>query len=164
MSGCTRRRLVTTIFPLLLIVATLGTGYRKTDAPAPIPTDPIEANPTAAEAERAKFEGVWTHLGIGINGKQATASIAAEFVYKFVGKEYSNVRGSRTISHGTFSLDPTKTPPAIDFAESSGVAVYGIYRFEGDRLIICQRELERPTEFESLEGQSRCLVVLERQK
>ena len=124
------------------------------------------AEPPGADAERAKFQGTWKHLSIDLNGKQAAARVAAGFVYRFDGNRYTNTDTAtgRVTSQGTFALDPTKSPPEIDFTESGGVPIYGIYRHEGDRLTICMHERRRPTDFESRPGQVRSLVVLERQK
>lgn len=148
-----------------MFMALLGsfTGCRRPETGTP---NAIQTEPPGAEAERAKFQGAWKHLSIDLDGKQAQPRVAAGFVYRFEGSRFTNTDNGagKVTSQGTFTLDPTATPPAIDFAESEGVRIYGIYRFEGDRLTICLHEQRRPTEFESRAGQRRSLVVLERQK
>jgi uncharacterized protein (TIGR03067 family) len=128
------------------------------------PREPIKTEPLAADTERTKFQGSWKHLSIDLNGRQAAQAVASEFVYHFEGNNYTNTRSGRVLSQGTFSLDPTKSPPSIDLSESTGVRIYGIYRFDGDKLTLCLHEKQRPTDFESRAGQVRSLVILKRMK
>jgi RNA polymerase sigma factor (sigma-70 family) len=43
-----------------------------------------------------------------------------------------------------FELNPTAQPPTIDLYEASGLFSRGIYRLEGDSLLICYARAERP--------------------
>jgi uncharacterized protein (TIGR03067 family) len=55
----------------------------------------------------------------------------------------------------TFRLDPTKDPKEIDVTmDANGITLPGIYRFEGDRLVLVMNFFgpERPTHFNK--GQS----------
>ena len=60
---------------------------------------------------------------------------------------------------GTFKLDPTRDPKAIDwtdtFGEDAGKTFLAIYSLEGDRFTFCAAYpgQERPTEFRTRPGQ-----------
>ena len=60
---------------------------------------------------------------------------------------------------GTFRLDPTQEPGAMDltdtFGEDAGKTFPAIYSLEGDRLVICVGDegQERPKEFKTGPGQ-----------
>jgi uncharacterized protein (TIGR03067 family) len=60
---------------------------------------------------------------------------------------------------GTYTLDPTREPKAMDltdtFGEDAGKTFLAIYSLEGDRFIFCAADAgqERPTEFRTRPGQ-----------
>jgi uncharacterized protein (TIGR03067 family) len=153
------RRLIAGATLLLAVLTACGTGCQRHQGGAP---DAIKEEPANAAAERAKFQGDWKHLSFNLNGEPAAAHVVAGFVFRFENTRYSITNKGKVTSQGTFTLDPTASPAAIDFTESGGVAIHGVYRFEGDRLTICMREKQRPTDFESRPGQQRNLIVLER--
>lgn len=66
-----------------------------------------------------------------------------------------------------YTIDPTKTPHTIDFVYLPNNRVSrGIYRFDGDQLIICfdRAQGARPLTFSSKGGKYRVLLVLNRQE
>lgn len=68
-----------------------------------------------------------------------------------------------------FTFDPKKDPPEIDFAEPRGgmgqKALKGIYKLDGDTLMICiAMGGDRPTAFTSPAGSMNMLITLKRAK
>jgi uncharacterized protein (TIGR03067 family) len=64
-----------------------------------------------------------------------------------------------------FSVDPTVYPKAIVVSSLNTPDGWGIYRFEGERLVICMSDpavSPRPTDFSSRPGSKHMLMVLER--
>ena len=81
------------------------------------------------------------------------------------------VRGdpARPVYQGTFTIDPTRRPKAIDFTQATegptrGRTVPGIYEVAGDRLRVCRTTggPVRSTAFPSRAGRGQVLLVLER--
>jgi uncharacterized protein (TIGR03067 family) len=81
-------------------------------------------------------------------------------------------RGDETVLEWKVkTLDPTKTPKAIDIEVASGsykgVVYLGIYEFDGDTLRICFAMPDRPvrpTEFSAGKGSVRALSEFKREK
>nr|AUN35850.1 hypothetical protein [uncultured bacterium] len=64
-----------------------------------------------------------------------------------------------------FSLDATQYPRGIDLSTRDKKDGHGIYRFDGEQLIICfadPEESQRPKEFSAKEGSKQVLMTLER--
>jgi uncharacterized protein (TIGR03067 family) len=86
--------------------------------------------------------------------------------------KWSMRRGDQTVVEWKVkTLDPTKTPKAIDFEITSGtykgVVYLGIYELDGDTLRICFAMPDRPvrpTEFTAGKGSVRALSELKREK
>lgn len=159
MTACRSRSARPGAWLAVLLAAALGLGCGRT-APPP---EPIAAEPATAGPERGRLQGAWRHRSIDLNGKAAAPAVAREFVYRFDGTRFTNSRAGQLNSQGTYTLDPSKSPPWIDFVETTGVTIYGIYRLDGAALTLCLHERRRPTEFESRPGQVRSLVVLDRE-
>jgi uncharacterized protein (TIGR03067 family) len=114
--------------PLFTLCVDLNSGY------SPPPTE---------------LEGVWT--GSPVNDSTLGC------VLEFKGSELTITVEGMELSRGTFTVDTTTDPRRIDFlivqdadAEYEGAAVPGIYRINGDTLLIAIGEREnpeRPTSF-----------------
>ncbi len=64
-----------------------------------------------------------------------------------------------------FSVDATQYPHGLDIFDKKMVDQKGIYRFDGDKLIVCLSDEEngpRPTEFSAPTGSKRMLMVLKK--
>jgi uncharacterized protein (TIGR03067 family) len=69
----------------------------------------------------------------------------------------------RKLRARTFSIDAARYPRTIDVNSGDKTDGWGIYRFDGGRLIICVTstdETERPDEFSAPAGSGRMLLVL----
>jgi uncharacterized protein (TIGR03067 family) len=103
------------------------------------------------------------------DGMKLDADDAQAFFRTVKGNRYTMHRYSKKISSGTFRLDATKTPRAIDFLPdfpAKGKPILGIYRLEGDKLTLCYPALgkERPREFSAKEGTGNTVAVWLREK
>ena len=86
--------------------------------------------------------------------------------------KWSMRQGEKTVVEWKVkSLDPTKTPKAIDIevasGEHKGVVYLGIYELDGDTLRICFAMPDRPvrpTEFSAGKGSVRALSEFKREK
>ncbi len=114
------------------------------------------------EQEISKFQGTWRQIGYERDGvqepeddekdwKPRTTFIRTAFVVRIAD-------GSIPIQ-GTFKIDPTQNPKAIDYTDThgddAGKTFPAIYRFEGDKLIFCaaSEDQSRPREFKTKAGQ-----------
>ena len=86
------------------------------------------------------------------------------------GDKFSSTVDDKHTFKGTFKLDPSKKPKAVDAlvteGEFKGKTLLGIYGLEGDTLRACYAPpgKKRPTEFASKEGSGNYLYVYRRQK
>jgi RNA polymerase sigma factor (sigma-70 family) len=131
------------------VVALLRAGGAGANAAA---TDP----PAQAKEERAvdqqsdwdRIQGTWQVTKLESGGKLAPDDVVKKAQFIFQGKELTILpERSETAA---FTLYPDRTPKAIDLVALDGPVKgktrLGIYRFEGDALILCLGK-ERPTEF-----------------
>ena len=114
------------------------------------------------ENEIAKFQGTWKQVARERDGiaepqdeeqdwQPRTTFAATSFVV--------TIADGSTPIRGTFSLDPTQEPKAIDYTDTfgadAGKTFLAIYYFDGDRMGFCAAEagLPRPTAFKTKVGQ-----------
>jgi uncharacterized protein (TIGR03067 family) len=82
----------------------------------------------------------------------------ADRTFKFESGETTITFADGEVVKGSYKLDLTKTPPQIDLIapmkEGKDYVTYGIFKLEGDTLLICQakQESERPREFSVAAG------------
>jgi uncharacterized protein (TIGR03067 family) len=126
------------------------------------PYDGTNIMDISLEQEIAKFQGDWKQTGYEKDGvrepiddekdwEPRTTIIGTTFVVRIAD-------GSSPI-RGTFTLDPTRDPKAIDWTDTHGVdagkTFPAIYSLEGDELIFCAASegQTRPTEFKTKLGE-----------
>ncbi len=134
------------------------------------------ASPNEAKQQAEKLQGVWGAIsyvqdGQGEGEKVAPQESPVRWVFK--GDKVTFLADVEDGSpKGTFKLDPTKTPQAIDMlfpaapGEKKGQAMLGIFELDGDTIKICYGPdgTERPAEFKSEAGSKLILVVFKRLK
>lgn len=157
-----RRQRIAAISLWMLCSVTFCGACRR-ESPPVVATPISEESPTAA-SDHTRFQGSWKTLAISLDGNGFEPDVVEQFTYEFDGKNYSNLRNGKPQSEGTYKLSRTKPYASIDLDENSKVSMYGLYRFDGDRLTLCLSEDRRPSDFESKSGQRRMLVELEREK
>jgi uncharacterized protein (TIGR03067 family) len=136
------------------------------------PRWPVVRSKDGAKKDLAQFQGTWTAKVVTYNGKDFLAGGKGGFRFvikddvaviegnKAVKKEYARIK---------LKLDTSARPKLLDITVAGGIqtgaVIEGIYELKGDEWRICARVLgkERPLVFESPEGSSIVLLVLQRQ-
>ncbi|APW62673.1 TIGR03067 domain-containing protein [Paludisphaera borealis] len=130
-----------------------------------------DVKPTATELRRAHqmLAGPWTVASATDDGD----TVGADILRRKMVKDGRVVIKNRTITHvnpetgetlvNAFTINPAKLPREINLISIDDRTLPGIFKFEGDELVICftdgQRP-ERPTDFESKPGSSRVVLRL----
>ena len=121
----------------------------------------VKSRPDAVAEEMEKFQGTWRQIA---HERDGVADPPEERGWEprvtFTGDTFvvTLADGSTPIK-GTFKVDPTREPKALDltdtFGADAGKTFLAIYALEGDRLIFCDADAsqERPTEFRTQPGQ-----------
>ena len=124
-----------------------------------------------AEAGATSVQGNWTAVEAERDGKRADDVIGNRL--SFSDDRFAIVAQDGTpLYAGTFRLDPTAKPAAIDFRHADGdlkgKAWEGIYALAGDRLTIADNapnlEMGRPTAFEAKNDSGYVVITFERTK
>ena len=114
--------------------------------------------------DQEAIQGSWKVVKLERHGKVNTGAFR-EDTWIFKDDELSMVGKDKTFAKAAFKLDPSKKPKSIEMpitdGASKGKTRLGIYRIDGDKLMICHGE-ERPKEF-SGEGKA-ILLEFERVK
>lgn len=103
-------------------------------------------------------------------GKALPADALKDLVVVFDGDKHTVTRGSEVIQVGRQTLDPSRSPKAIDVTmtegPSKGTVMLGIYEFDGDTLKVCfdAEGKKRPAEFTSPPGSPTFVNVHKRVK
>jgi uncharacterized protein (TIGR03067 family) len=116
--------------------------------------------------DSAEMQGKWTAMRAERDGQAAEEIVG--HVLHFEGNRFSIQEKGATIYEGTFTLDTSARPCAIDFNHAGhsakGTTWRGIYQVDGHTLTICDNAGEvrknRPTSFETMPNSGRVLVVL----
>lgn len=117
------------------------------------------------------FAGKWVIESAVRDGKDDAGLTGAVRVHDGDKYTVTPAAGSKTPPvAGTFTIDASKTPAAIDMKPSAGrykdKVLLGIAKIDGDKLVIAFAEpgKDRPTAFESKEGTGVVLAVHRRAK
>lgn len=125
---------------------------------------------TGTDAEFKRFQGAWQVTELVENGQVVSQQSLktmlesggrAEIVSNTI--QFKTATGQKSAK--VFSVDPTVHPKSIVISSLAKPEGWGIYRFEGERLVICMSDpavAQRPTDFASRAGSKHMLMVLER--
>lgn len=131
-----------------------------------------DVRPTEAELRRARqlLMGPWNIVAATDDGQQ----VGPELFRNRMVKDGRLVINPRTITYVTpetgqshvvgYMLNPARQPREIDLISPDERILPGIYRIEGEQLVVCYddgADPTRPTEFESKPGSSRMLLRLD---
>jgi uncharacterized protein (TIGR03067 family) len=121
------------------------------------------------EKELKKFQGAWTFESSESGGQKFPADQLKDLVLTFDGAKHTVKNGSALIQAGTQTIDPSKSPKAIDVTLTEGPTkgvMLGIYEIDGDTLKVCfsMGGKNRPTEFKSPAGSETFFNVHKRAK
>jgi uncharacterized protein (TIGR03067 family) len=131
---------------------------------APAPEDEVKK-------ELEKLEGTWSVSSLTIGGKEVPAEALKEFRAVIKGNKYTLMMGDKALEEGTFTVDPSQKPKAIDSTATTGPdkgkTTKRIYELEGNTLKMCSGPSgsdKRPTEFSSKPDTEHQLAVYTRVK
>ena len=121
-----------------------------------------------AEEAQKQLQGTWTAARAERDGKAADDVVGHRL--SFTGDRFRiQSRDGKPLYAGTFRVDPSAKPAAIDFEHAEGDlkgrAWKGIYGLDGDTLTICDNaanpDERRPTAFEARSGSGYVLITFE---
>jgi uncharacterized protein (TIGR03067 family) len=141
---------------LLLLALVLAAGF----APAPLP----RARRAPEKDDLRKMQGLWVVVKYEHGGRDHLSQYREHICFRFQGKGMTCELDGEVRSRWVVELSPASTPRALT---KKGLdqkwVMNGIYRFEGESLVICQdagNNGPRPTEFDS--RGDRYLIVMRR--
>jgi uncharacterized protein (TIGR03067 family) len=115
--------------------------------------------------ELAPFQGAWKVVSASRGGEAAPKDVLEKLSFAFEGDKMTVTEFGKAEA-GSFSVDPKKTPAAIDIVGPKGEKVAGIYKFDKDgKLTLCfvkdKKDAVRPKGFDDKDA---ALIVLEKAK
>jgi uncharacterized protein (TIGR03067 family) len=121
----------------------------------------IKELPPTYKDDKERLQGRWVAESVEVDqGKQLPDEMRAQLTLTFTG---NTMRATMPqAEEATFHLDETAKPKQIDIIGADRKGRFGIYRFDGNRLVLCMGEddkKDRPTEFTSKGGTKRMLGV-----
>ena len=122
-------------------------------AAATAPTRSPSGGPTDAQ----RLQGTWTLVWSITDGKRAPEGTTPALTMMLTDKNFRSEWADELFRQSTYQLDPTHDPRWIDLiapSEYPGHVSRGIYRFEGDEVLLClpRANADRPSRFESQPG------------
>ena len=127
----------------------------------------------AAKKDKAAHQGAWRTVSSETGGKDQTEEFK-DHLLVFAGDTFALKKGDEVGLKGTFKLDPSMKPRAIDMTITEGgqegdrgKVLHGIYELGKGTLKWCIAEpggIDRPKEFSTREGINHMLVTLKKEK
>ena len=126
----------------------------------------------AAKKDKEALQGAWRIVSSETGGKDQTEEFK-DHLLVFEGNTFALKKGDEVGLKGTFKLDPSKKPSAIDITITAGregdegKVLHGIYELGQGALKWCTSEpggADRPKEFSTKEGVNHMLVTLKKEK
>jgi len=133
----------------------------------------LAADPPSGEANQKDLErlqGDWAAVSMTRDGQKVPDDDAQSLFRNVKGDQYTVFLFKKAIGKGSFKLDATAKPKAIDFLPASAPAksqpLLGIDEFDGDTWKVCYAPSgkEWPKEFAAKEGSGHTLAVWEPEK
>jgi uncharacterized protein (TIGR03067 family) len=131
----------------------------------------VPAFAQSAEDPQKKLQGTWTATKAERDGKAADDVVGHRL--SFSGNRFQiQSKDGRRLYQGTFRVDPSRKPAAIDFEHMEGAlkgkAWKGIYALDGDTLTTCDNAPNpykgRPATFEAKTGSGHIFITFKRAK
>ncbi|MDY3554079.1 TIGR03067 domain-containing protein [Gemmata sp. JC717] len=109
-----------------------------------------------------KIQGKWRTIEVVSAGAKLERDVWVHLSWEFNGKSVVTVAQKAGEVPYTLLLDSSSTPAQIDLVHKNPkLSLSGIYKFEGEKLVICLREGTRPRTFDSTEADGSWLVTLD---
>ena len=124
-----------------------------------------------ADEARKELQGTWTATKAERDGKAAEDVVGHRL--SFTGDRFQlRSKDGKPLYEGTFRVDPSTKPAAIDFEHTGGALKgkewKGIYALDGDTLTTCDNgpnlDKGRPAAFEAKAGSGQILITFKRAK
>jgi uncharacterized protein (TIGR03067 family) len=145
------------------VVTALVAGLLHGAAPAP---------QDDAKKDKEALQGTWRPVSSEQEGEDTLAA-AKQYTFTFDKDTFTVKRDDQLILKGTFKVDPSKSPKAIDMTitegrrdDEKGQEAHGIYEFTQDGLKWCTSEpgrKEHPKEFATKKGSNDLYVTLKKE-
>ena len=126
-----------------------------------------------AKKDKEALQGAWKVASSEAGGKDQTEEFQGHLLV-FEGDTFALKKGDQVGLKGTFKLDPSQKPKAIDLTITEGgregdkgKVLHGIYELGKGTLKWCTAEpggTDRPKEFSTKEGINHMLVTLKKEK
>ena len=130
-------------------------------APVTLPPQPTKL------LDGEAIQGDWRITYFEEQGEVIPPEMFKTMIYTFANGEFTLKLDGKAVVAGKYTLDATKTPSHINL-KADGEDMPGIYKLDGDTLILCQpalqRNHERPKEFNAPKNSRLMLMKLERVK
>jgi uncharacterized protein (TIGR03067 family) len=118
-----------------------------------------------AEDAADAIKGIWAVESMSFNGARVPDDpTGGAQLTAFDGKDYVQRKGQTIVEEGSYEVDPSKVPAAIDFVikkgPDAGKRQLAIYELQGNALRVCASEpgsRKRPKSFDDASG---CLLVV----
>ena len=121
-----------------------------------------------AKADLDRLQGTWQLVSAMHDGKALPDDAVRRTTIVFRGDafRFPGAAEQATSKEGTVTVDPAKSPKAMDARSPEGEVLRGIYEIDGDRHASCFAPAgrARPADFRSEPGSGRILQVWARQK
>jgi uncharacterized protein (TIGR03067 family) len=124
----------------------------------------------AARKDLERLQGTWTLVAMENEGNPLPPEHFEGWSAVYEGDALTLKAGDQVRRRGVVTLDPSRTPKAINTWDMDGPyedqTLAGIYDLDGDTLKLCfsRPGQERPTKFVTKEGPGFLLVVYKRKK
>jgi uncharacterized protein (TIGR03067 family) len=121
----------------------------------------------AGKKDLEKMQGDWACEAMERDGFKFPDEAAQSYFRTVKDNSYTVSRYRKAAGKGTFKLDTTKTPRAMDITPAAGgKPILAIYKIEGDTFTMCYAMPggERPKEFATKADSGHTLAVWKREK
>jgi uncharacterized protein (TIGR03067 family) len=104
--------------------------------------------------DRTSLEGTWEMVSRVQGDRRSDDPADLAMRYKFWGPLFGSEEAGRPLDKGTFKLDPSRSPKAVDVTTEDGTTFRGVYELKGDvfRWCLARRGDPRPTALDSEQG------------
>jgi uncharacterized protein (TIGR03067 family) len=118
--------------------------------------------------KEVSLAGEWAIESAVVGGRREDPPAGTTWTFTADGKSVLSIPGGADSASGTYTTDSKKDPAWVDIsAGPKGTPMKGVFKRDGDTLTLCLglvRDDERPTAFESKEGEKVILLTLTKAK
>jgi uncharacterized protein (TIGR03067 family) len=130
---------------------------------------PASAWSSGGKEDSKMMEGTWLPVEAELGGQKFSDEVLKTLKLTISDGKYT-VKAGELIDKGTFKLEPTAKPKAMDITSTEGPnkgkTILAIYELTGDTLRVCYdlAGKKRPTEFKTAKDTQQFLVNYKREK